>query len=342
MVRVWFVPLALVACGEGKDPSSGSDTGQPEIRQGDDSAEETGGGETDGTDTGADETGDETGGEETGGAETGGGEETGGEETGGEETAALGDYPESSRCIEDTDELGFCEHGVYADDWDGAVRYEWAPTGSGASSAIWAVEGDDRTLISGVSTGSYWHVPGGLTVMPDGDLVLAGITLPYATLTVGDTTVSLGSDYVRFLARVSPEGELRWVTTFIGMSSESVSVVARRDGTALVSGFLWESTEFGDTTLSTTMFFDLTFVAALDEDGEWLWATAPTIPSGSYPRVYFEDLRMTGDDEAEVDIRYTSSISTTAGTATCSGSTAGCAATATVSADGEWLSLEDR
>ena len=106
--------LALVACGPGKDPSESEDTGAPE--EGEDSGVNTGAdsGDTDdetgesGVETGEGEgeTGETTETGETG--ETGETTETG--ETGGDtggDTASTSP-PVSSRCIEDSDDIGFC------------------------------------------------------------------------------------------------------------------------------------------------------------------------------------------------------------------------------------------
>ena len=339
--------LALVACGPGKDPSESEDTGAPE--EGEDSGVNTGvdSGDTDdetgesGVETGEGE--GETGGETTETGETGEtGETTETGDTGGDtggDTASTSP-PVSSRCIEDSDDIGFCTHGVYAEDWSGSARYEWALTDGYNHSVLTKIEGDSTTRIAAIQTTSSWHATGGLTVLPDGDLLLAGITLPYVTLTINDTSVSLGSDYVRFIARVSADGELEWVQTFIGISGESVVVASRSDGSAVVSGFLWVATEFGDYDVSTTMFFDLAFAAAISGDGEWLWATAPAVAS-SGARAYFDDMTVGDGDIASVDVRYTGSLTLDDGTYTCpTGST--CSATASVSTDGAWTDLVSR
>ena len=321
--------LMLAGCAGGKTtvgPEAGDDTGA--------TPRETGGN--------PDETGQETGGDphETG-QETGGdsGAETGGEGSGGDDSASPDALPESSRCIVDTDTIGACTSGVYATDWSGDVRYEWAVTDGYNHSALVAIEGGVRTPVASIVTTSSWHLTGGLTVMPDGDLVLAGITLPYVTLTINDDDVSLGSDYVRFIARISPEGDIRWVQTIVGISSEPIVVAARADGSTLVSGYVYYTTDFDTTTISTSTFFERSFVAALSEDGDWLWATAADVPAGVYSRTVFGDMVETDDGGATVTLRLAGAVEVSSGTVTCTPTGTYCDGTATVSADGEWTDL---
>lgn len=319
--------LALVACGPAKVPSSESkDTADP----GDDTGAgpvETGDPDTD-TDTDTDSGGD---------TDTDTDTDSGGDT----DTSASSEPPVSSRCIVATDTTGACTNGVYAEDWSGEVRYEWKITDGYNHSSLIAIEGGERRAITTLVSMSSWHMAGGLTVMPDGDLVLAGITLPYVTLTVGDESMDLGTDYVRFILRLSPEGEVRWIRTFIGVSSESVVVAGRSDDVVLVSGFIWQSTDFGDLTVATTMLFDMAFVAALDGDGEWLWATSPPVPSTGTTRIYFDDMTLNSEDGGDVSVRYLSSTDVSIGSFTCA-ARATCAATATVDADGEWTGVVSR
>ena len=326
--------LALVACGPAKDPST--DTGVTITPGGDLDT----GVDTD-TDTGAD-TDSETGGTETGGTETG---ETDTVDTAtgdtGEDTSSSTTPPLSSRCVVAADTTGACTHGVYADDWTGDARYTWEVTDGYNHSTLSVTEGGVTSEITRIVTTSSWHMVGGLTVMPDGDLILGGMSLPYVTLTVGTESVYLGADYVRFVMRLSPEGELRWVDTFVGVTAESIVVAARSDDTALVSGFVYQDTSFGAIDLTTTYFYDMAFVAAVDGDGTWLWASSAPVPSTGTTRVYFDDMQLNADEEAEVDVRYQSSTDVSEGSFTCA-ARAICAATATVNADGEWTSVTAR
>lgn len=237
--------------------------------------------------------------------------------------------------------MGACSHGVYADDWSGDLRYTWKITDGYNHSTLSVTEGGVSADITTIVTTSSWHLVGGLTVTPDGDLILGGITLPYVTLTVGTESVYLGSDYVRFVMRLSPDGELRWVNTFVGVTSELSVVAARSDGTALVSGFVYQDTAFGSIDLITTYFYDMAFVAAMDGDGTWLWATSAPVPSTGTTRVYFDDMQLNADEEAEVDVRYQSSTDVSEGSFTCAARVT-CPATATVNADGEWTSVVAR
>lgn len=251
-----------------------------------------------------------------------------------------GPLPLSSRCIDATDTQGFCARGVYAEDSSG-VRYEWVLVDGYNHSVLRAVEDGVNRTITNLATLSSWHSTAGLTVMPDGDLVLAGATLPYVTFSVGSQSVSFGADYVRFVARISPDGTLEWVKTFVGLTGEDVVVSARADDSVLVSGNIFQDTVFGDHTVTTTYFWDNTFLAALDDSGDWLWATGATVPSQGYTRVYFDDMVGTPDGGAQIAVRYLSSTAVSLFDFSCATGVT-CAATATVSDSGEWTGLVGR
>lgn len=246
--------------------------------------------------------------------------------------------PASSRCIDPGDLQGACTSGVYAEDWSLNTRYEWALTDGFNHSRLQATDSSGTRLITLVETQFSWHQTGGLTVLPDGDLVIAGSTLPYVTLTVGADTVDLGTDYVRFIARLSPDGVMRWVVTVVGITGEPVVVSARSDGLVLVSGGMYQDTVFGDHTATTTFFFDNTFVAALDDSGTWAWASSANLSNG---RLYFEDMVLAADDGAQIQGTYTGTLTLDTGPMSCASGML-CPITATVAPDGTWVSATPR
>ena len=328
---------AFAACSSGKDPEDASPV-----------ADDSGGGEggddtgvADGTEGGGTEGGGVEGGGEEGGGTEGGGTEGGGEGGGTDDTGEPTAIPVSSRCIVATEDIGACTHGVYAEDWTGDVRYEWVVTDGYNHSTLTATEGGVETTVVAIETSYVWHMTGGLAVMPDGDLVLGGITLPNSTLTIGSTSEDLGTDYVRFIARVSPAGELRWVKTIVGVTGESIVISPRTDDSALVSGTIYQDTTIGADVVVTDFFWDQTFLAAIDADGDWLWATGATKPSTGYTRAYFDDMRGELDGGAQVDLTYLSSTDVSLGSFTCAAGVT-CTAMGTVSEDGEWVEIEPR
>ncbi len=90
----------------------------------------------------------------------------------------------------------------------------------------------------------------GLTVDNEQNLVISGYF--YDAITFGDTTIySSGSSDV-YMAKFDADGELLWVTSAGGSSSDQArSVSCDPDGNVLVSGSFYYDITLGDTTLST-------------------------------------------------------------------------------------------
>ena len=93
------------------------------------------------------------------------------------------------------------------------------------------------------------------------------------TATFGDITLTSSGDDDIFVAKMDANGNWQWATR-AGGNSEDVGYGITIDdtGNCYVAGFFNGTATFGDITLTSSGGADI-FVAKLDSDGNWLWAT---------------------------------------------------------------------
>jgi hypothetical protein len=110
-----------------------------------------------------------------------------------------------------------------------------------------------------------------VSALADGSAIVAGYFS--GTATFGSTTlVSTGNEDV-FVARMGPHGTWAWAARANGPSSDIArGVSALADGGAIVTGFFNGTATFGSTTLISSTFDDI-FVARINPNGTWTWAT---------------------------------------------------------------------
>ncbi|MBW6460487.1 MAG: T9SS type A sorting domain-containing protein [Bacteroidales bacterium] len=94
----------------------------------------------------------------------------------------------------------------------------------------------------------------------------------YGQAAFGDTVIMANGSSDVYLAKLNPDGDLMWVTTASGSSSDQArSVDCGPDGTILISGSFYSDISFGDTTLQTTNPVG-NFVSAYQAGGQLNWA----------------------------------------------------------------------
>ena len=104
---------------------------------------------------------------------------------------------------------------------------------------------------------------------PDGNAVITGHYTP--PFTFGDSTLSTGGNG-KFLAKVSPAGDVLWMRRYATGSVDANDVVVDPTGTIYVCGKFFGSPAIGDTTLSTNSFYFDGFLARHDAGGNFQWA----------------------------------------------------------------------
>lgn len=123
---------------------------------------------------------------------------------------------------------------------------------AGTGTTDFALAALDATLtpIWAVAFGNAFNnIPGGLASMPDGDLVVSG-SFDYKLELGGKTYAALGASDV-FIARVSPQGALRWVTACGGAGEDIIySLAASSAGVVAATG--WFEGEFACQAQSVT------------------------------------------------------------------------------------------
>jgi hypothetical protein len=84
-------------------------------------------------------------------------------------------------------------------------------------------------------------------------------------------TSDIGGD--TFVAKMDINGDWIWVTQTIGLGDDNaLGITLDNAGNIILTGNFQETTNFGNLTLSSCGDYDI-FVAKLDCDGNWIWAT---------------------------------------------------------------------
>jgi hypothetical protein len=95
------------------------------------------------------------------------------------------------------------------------------------------------------------------------------------TAAFGETTLSSAGDFDIFVAKVSADGTIEWATRAGGASYDGIvpSIALLEDGSCIITGNFEGTASFGSTTLQSEGQRD-TFIAKLNEDGSFSWATS--------------------------------------------------------------------
>ena len=139
-----------------------------------------------------------------------------------------------------------------------------AAAATGAPTSTWAINGGG---ILGDSDRASAAAP-----LPDGGTLSTGYY--YRTATFGSHSVTVAGNYDVFVAKAAPGGTWEWVATAGGTGGEeSYGLTSFSDGTALVTGVFDGTMHFGNSLSLTSVGGNDAFVAKLNADGTWAWAT---------------------------------------------------------------------
>ena len=110
-----------------------------------------------------------------------------------------------------------------------------------------------------------------VSTLDDGSAILTGNFA--GTAFFGSSTVTSAGSFDVFVAKIDPNGTWQWATRAGGTANNrSRSVTALNDGSAIVTGAFGGTGSFGAITLTSAGSFDA-FVAKVDANGSWQWAT---------------------------------------------------------------------
>jgi hypothetical protein len=119
--------------------------------------------------------------------------------------------------------------------------------------------------------GTGTDVTNGVSALASGGALVSGSYT--ATATFGATTLTSAGSGDAFVARVDPAGVWTWAASAGGTDYEdALGLSALPDGGAIVTGEFGTTATFGAVTLTSSGFGDV-FVARVDADGAWTWAT---------------------------------------------------------------------
>jgi len=133
----------------------------------------------------------------------------------------------------------------------------------------------------------------GMDVLPDGDLVITGRCFGTGTFGAHSVAVS-GIYYDAFVARLSAAGVWQWVAQAGGSHwDKGFAVCADAVGDVYVAGTFRNTATFGSTALTATGSNNDGWLAKLDGNGQWIWATQ--MASIAYMEVYAMAMDAAGD-----------------------------------------------
>ena len=134
----------------------------------------------------------------------------------------------------------------------------------------------------------------------NGDIYVGGIFFGHVNFDA-DTVQSVGpwaaADDI-FIAKYSPQGNLKWIRTAGGIQSDDLTAIAvDSSGNVYVAGtYFSDSIYFGNFLLHNSSLSQELFLAKLDSSGTWQWAKQ-THSSGIFqPVVFVTDMCITADD----------------------------------------------
>ena len=173
-------------------------------------------------------------------------------------------------------------------DGSSIVTGQFEGTATFGSTTLTSAGGSDAFIAKLDASGTYeWATQAGgtsndsgygVSVLADGSSIVTGIFQDTATF--GSTTLtSAGSNDV-FVAKLDASGTYEWVKQAGGTRNDNargVSVLA--DGSSIVTGYFQGTATFGSTTFTSAGGSDV-FVAKLDADGVYQWATRAGGTSG--------------------------------------------------------------
>ena len=129
--------------------------------------------------------------------------------------------------------------------------------------------------------GEYVEEGRAIDALADGSTLVTGLFHNSSTFGPGEagetTLTSAGSDDI-FIARYNDNGTLAWAKRAGGTSSDRGNgIVALNDGSALMTGWFYESATFGmgeegETTLTSARYSLAIFIARFNPDGTLAWA----------------------------------------------------------------------
>lgn len=146
-------------------------------------------------------------------------------------------------------------------------------SGSGTDDVFVAKVNADGTYAWATRAGGTGNDNGvGIAVSPEGTAIITGTFTGPAPFGLTSLTSSGGTD--AFVAKLSPSGTFVWATkvgSSAGGYAQAVAVLS--DGSAIVGGSFYGSAAFGALADLTSAGSADAYVAKLDADGAFLWAT---------------------------------------------------------------------
>jgi len=125
---------------------------------------------------------------------------------------------------------------------------------------------------------------GSIIVDANGNSYVTGVFT--GTATFGDFTLTSSGSKDVFVVKLDADGNWQWAKQAGGIANdEGIGISVDADGNSYVTGYFQETATFGAFTLTSSGSYDV-FVAKLDTDGNWQWATKAGGSGGENCRGY--------------------------------------------------------
>ena len=161
---------------------------------------------------------------------------------------------------------------VTGDLWNTATFGSYSITNNGSSDIFVAKMDTDGNWLWATGVGGIDEDSSGSIAIDDnGNIIVVGSFID--TVTFGTTSIVSSGSFDIFVAKIDASGNWMWATGAGGSDSDFGYSIAVDDAEKIyVTGAFYNIATFGSYSLTSNGEFDI-FVAKIDENGNWLWAT---------------------------------------------------------------------
>ena len=133
------------------------------------------------------------------------------------------------------------------------------------------MDADGNWLWATQAGGPGWDRGNGITIDDSGNSYVTGNF--EGTATFGSYSLTSSGCYDIFIAKIDAVGNWQWATKAGGIDNDRGNGIAIDDiGNYYVTGYFQNTATFGSYSITSSGGYDI-FVAKMDADGNWLWAT---------------------------------------------------------------------
>jgi len=131
------------------------------------------------------------------------------------------------------------------------------------------LDSDGNFIWAAQSSGNDWITSLGIAIDNNGNSYVTGSFI--GTINFGLYSITTNGEHDIFVAKLDSDGNWLWAAHAGGNGIDAAVAISTNDyGSSYISGFFEDTANFGSYTLTSSGGRD-TFIAKLDNDGNWLW-----------------------------------------------------------------------